>query len=83
VTIYATGLGAVAAQGKLSVAETTVTVVINSTELPVAFAGLAPGFAGLYQVNVQIPTGLAPGLGIPLTLKQGEILSNVVNISLQ
>jgi uncharacterized protein (TIGR03437 family) len=27
----------------------------------VTFAGLAPGLAGLYQVNVQVPKGLGPG----------------------
>ena len=27
----------------------------------VPFAGLAPGFARLIQVNIQIPTGLTPG----------------------
>jgi hypothetical protein len=27
----------------------------------VTFAGLAPGFAGLYQINVTIPSGLTAG----------------------
>jgi len=49
----------------------------------VAFAGLAPGFIGLYQVNVVIPSNTPPGLGIPLTLKQGGVLSNSVGISIQ
>jgi len=82
-TIYATGLGVVSPQGVYSVVSVPVTVVINGTELPVAFAGLAPGYAGLYQVNVQIPTALAPGLGISLALKQGGQISNFVDISLQ
>jgi len=34
---------------------------ISGTPATIAFAGLAPGFAGLYQVNIQIPTGLTPG----------------------
>ena len=49
-----------------------VTVVLNGTELPTAFAGLAPGYIGLYQVNVLIPAATPPGLGIPLTLKSGR-----------
>ena len=53
--IYATGLGAVTQSGQLSVTKAPVTVVLNGTELPAAFAGLAPGFIGLYQVNVLIP----------------------------
>jgi uncharacterized protein (TIGR03437 family) len=27
----------------------------------VTFAGLAPNYAGLYQINVQVPTGVGPG----------------------
>ena len=60
-----------------------VTVVLNGTELPAAFAGLAPGYVGLYQVNVLIPATTPPGLGIPLTLKVGGQLSNVVSVAVQ
>ncbi len=81
--IYATGLGAVSQQGGLAVVTTSVSVVVNGQELPAAFAGLAPGFIGLYQVNVVIPTTTPPGLGISLTLKQGGVLSNTVGVSLQ
>ena len=76
--IYATGLGAVTQSGQLSGPSAPVTVVLNGTELPAAFAGLAPGFIGLYQVNVTIPAGTPPGLGIPLTLKVGGQQSNSV-----
>jgi len=81
--IFATGLGATVKQGAYSVASTTVTAVVNGTELPVSFAGLAPGFVGLYQVDVPIPATMPPGSGISLTLKQGGQLSNVVTIALQ
>jgi uncharacterized protein (TIGR03437 family) len=81
--VYATGLGAVAKQGQLSVTAATVTAVVGGQELPVAFSGLAPGYVGLYQVNVPIPAATPPGLGVSLTLKEGGQLSNTVNIALQ
>ena len=81
--VYSTGLGAVAKQGQLSVTTTAVTAVVNGQELAVQFAGLAPGYIGLYQVNVPIPAGTPPGLGISLTLKEGGQLSNTVAVALQ
>jgi len=81
--VYATGLGAVAKQGQLSVTTVPVTAVVNGQELPVEFAGLAPGYVGLYQVNVAIPAATPPGLGVSLTLKEGGQLSNTVAIALQ
>jgi uncharacterized protein (TIGR03437 family) len=81
--IYATGLGAVTQSGQYSETQAPVTVVLNGTELPAAFAGLAPGFVGLYQVNVLIPAATAPGLGIPLSLKVSGQLSNAVAVSVQ
>jgi uncharacterized protein (TIGR03437 family) len=81
--VYATGLGAVARQGPLSVTVATVTAVVNGQELPAAFAGLAPGYVGLYQVNVPIPAATAPGLGVSLTLKEGGQVSNTVAVALQ
>jgi len=81
--VYATGLGAVAKQGQLSVTAAPVTAVVNGQELPVQFAGLAPGYVGLYQVNVPIPAATPPGLGVSLTLKEGGQFSNTVAIALQ
>ena len=81
--IFATGLGAVTQSGQYFRTSAPVTVVLNGTELPASFAGLAPGFIGLYQVNVTIPAGTPPGLGIPLTLKVGGQQSNSVLVALQ
>jgi uncharacterized protein (TIGR03437 family) len=81
--IYATGLGAVASQGQLSVATTPVTVTLNGQPLPTAFAGLAPGTIGEYQVNVTIPANTPPGLAVPLALQQGGQLSNTVLVAVQ
>ena len=81
--IYATGLGATVTQGQYTVVNTAVTAIVNGTELPTSFAGLAPGFVGLYQVNVPIPASMPPGSGIFLTLKQGGQVSNSVIIALQ
>ena len=81
--IFATGLGAVTQSGQYSMTTAPVTVVLNGTELPASFAGLAPGFVGLYQVNVTIPANTPPGLGIPLTLKVGGQQSNSVLVALQ
>jgi uncharacterized protein (TIGR03437 family) len=65
VLIYCTNLGAVSptikdgepGTGKeLTVAHTSVTV--GGAPATVSFSGLAPGFVGLYQINVEIPKGL-------------------------
>jgi uncharacterized protein (TIGR03437 family) len=36
-------------------------VTIGGKDAPVGFCGLAPGFPGLYQLNVTVPGGLNPG----------------------
>jgi uncharacterized protein (TIGR03437 family) len=70
VTVYAAGLGGVnpaLATGKvppLSPLSTTafpVTAVVDGITANVSFAGAAPGYPGLYQINVQIPAGAGSG----------------------
>jgi uncharacterized protein (TIGR03437 family) len=56
-TIWATGLGAVRSAGDTLWQPR---VEINGTNAPVLFSGLAPGWMGLYQVNVRLPVGAAP-----------------------
>jgi uncharacterized protein (TIGR03437 family) len=68
VVLYANGLGvtnpAVAANRiteTLAPVTAPVTVTIGGQPATVAFAGLVAPFARLYQVNVQVPAGLAAG----------------------
>ena len=53
-----------------------VTVTIGGIDAPVVFQGLAPNFVGLYQVNVVVPAGVAPGDAVPLVLTQNGIVAN-------
>jgi uncharacterized protein (TIGR03437 family) len=65
VLIYCTGLSyvkplpkdGVAATGEPTIA--TPVVTIGGANAPVSFSGLAPGYVGLYQINAEIPSGLA------------------------
>jgi uncharacterized protein (TIGR03437 family) len=48
-------------------------VTIGGIEATVVFSGVAPGFAGLYQVNVIIPPGVAVGDDVPVTIEIGGV----------
>jgi uncharacterized protein (TIGR03437 family) len=90
VAIYCTGLGAVwpavqtghaAPSGRPATALGTPQVVIGGTPAEVLFAGLAPGFVGLYQVNVRVPGGLPAGAASLLLLS--GLPSNTATLSIR
>jgi uncharacterized protein (TIGR03437 family) len=93
VVIYATGLGATnppVATGQsapavppLALVTTPVKVTIGGVEAAVEFAGLAPGFVGLYQVNARVPAGAPTGNAVPLVLTQNGVASNTVTIAVK
>jgi uncharacterized protein (TIGR03437 family) len=82
IEIYGTGLGPTRISGSLSLTTLQPTVYIGATPVSAAFSGLAPGFVGLYQVDVQIPAGLPLGT-LPLAITSGSTYSNTVNIAVQ
>ena len=67
--VYSFGLGATdppvdvgaASPSPAARARVAPRVQIGGRDATVSFAGLVPGLAGVYQVNIQVPSGLAPG----------------------
>jgi len=47
------------------------------------YCGLAPGFVGLYQINVAIPVGAPTGVAVPVTVAIGNATSNAAAIAIQ
>jgi uncharacterized protein (TIGR03437 family) len=58
-------------------------VTIGGVAAQVTYSGLAPGFAGLYQVNAIVPNAVASGDDINLVLSIGGVESNTVTIAIQ
>jgi uncharacterized protein (TIGR03437 family) len=90
--IYCAGLGDVdprqiagqqATFAPLSQTLDAVKVTIGGVDAPVFFAGLTPGFTGLYQVNAYVPVGVAPGDSVPLVITQAGRASPPVLISVR
>jgi uncharacterized protein (TIGR03437 family) len=91
-TIYCSGLGDVsdrpatgsAATGSsLSTTLLAATATIGGVSAPVTFAGLSPGFVGLYQVNVLVPDAAPTGPQVPVLIMVGGVTSNTVTIAVQ
>ena len=89
VVIYCAGLGTVtpsipagsaASLTTLSYTDQTVTVMIGGQPVQVLFSGLAPGYAGLYQVNVLMPSGITAGSSVPVMITVAGISSSTVTI---
>ena len=91
ITVYCVGLGEVnnppatgaATPDASSTTRSAVSVLLNGVSVPAAFAGLAPGSVGLFQVNVQIPDTAPAGDAIALALSVGGVISNTVTIAIQ
>ncbi len=51
-------------------------VIINTTDAEVQFSGLAPGFVGVWQLNVKVPESVPPGNSIVVAILHQGIPSN-------
>ncbi len=87
---YLTGAGAVSNQpadgaaagsgSDLSTVTAAVTATIGGQTAQVSSTSLAPGFVGLWQANIVVPSGLTQG-NFPLTVTVGGQTSNSGNVS--
>jgi uncharacterized protein (TIGR03437 family) len=55
-------------------------VTIGGIQVPVQYYGPAPGFAGLEQINVQLPAGLDGAGRVEVTVASNGQVSNVVEV---
>jgi uncharacterized protein (TIGR03437 family) len=89
IVLYATGLGAVTppatagAAAPLANANSVVRVNVAGVALAPLYAGLSPGEAGVYQVNVTLPVTLPPAAGSQVYVTVDGQPSNSLTIALR
>jgi uncharacterized protein (TIGR03437 family) len=93
ILIFMTGLGAVkpsvldGAAGppgpNTANVQATLSVLMDNIASTVSYQGLAPGFAGLYQVNVTVPTTVSPGPLVPVAISTSVAFLDQVIIPVQ
>ena len=73
VELYATGLGTAVPQP---------TVTVGGIDCPVTFAGPAPGYMGLDQINCTIPSGIASTAMAAVIVTSGNRSSNAATLAI-
>lgn len=92
IAFYCNGLGPVSNQPAsgnpasatlLSSTTSPVTVSFGGVTANASFAGLAPGFPGLYQINVTVPASVTPGSAVPVSITVGGATSPQATLPVQ
>jgi len=83
VELFATGLGQTTSKNGLEYANQQPTVSISGMNCPVTFAGRAPGFVGLDQINCVVQAGIGSNSAAPVTIVSGNRTSNVATLAVQ
>src|ERR1700722_16432911 len=82
VELYATGLGLTSSSNGLDIAVQQPTVTVGGVACPVSFAGAAPNFSGLDQINCAIPAGAGSNLSAPVVITSGDRVSNTATLAI-
>jgi uncharacterized protein (TIGR03437 family) len=82
IAVYATGIGllspamadgTIVSATNLPLSVANVSVNIGGLAATVVYQGGAPGMvAGVMQINAQVPTGVTPGMAVPVTIGVGD-----------
>ena len=80
--LFLTGLGATTQVNGLDYAVVQPTVSVGGQDCKVTYAGRAPSFAGLDQINCGIPSGVT-GTQLPVVVNSGGRLSNTAFIAVR
>jgi len=92
VTVYLSGMGAVSpavADGQatgtspLSMITASLTVYIAGQPATTSYTGLAPGFPGLYQINVVVPLTVDTTANVPMSILTPNAFHDQVSLSVQ
>lgn len=83
VELYATGLGATTTKSGLDYANLQPTVTIGGSDCPVTYAGRAPGYDGLDQINCIVPPGLGANAAAPVVVTSGARSSNAATLAVE
>ncbi len=81
--LFLTGLGTTVSQGGLAVAKQQPTITVGGLDCPVTYAGGAPGFPGLDQINCRIPSGLGAQPGATVIVHSGSRSSQPTTVAVQ
>ena len=81
-TPLATGTAAPSSGSPLYETTATPTVQIGGTPVTVLFSGIAPGFAGLYQIDFQVPMGVMEGDSVPITVSMPGSTTGTASIAI-
>ena len=80
VSLFATGLGATIRRDGVDWAAIAPQVTVGGKLCELLYAGRAPGYVGLDQINCRLASDLTANNATPVVVRSGNRVSNTVNL---